>query len=276
MSTKHFIIPFVVLLATARTTHADAVADFKTGTAVALTSATVDLTGGSRASSGSRVIEKRGGSLDFDIQASDLGVSLPITLHLRGRVLGGGSIAFDIDQAYSPRIELGGGHWLSRVTGRLYMLALPLPGTAKHSVGNVRLQIARASSVTAYGDWASMVIAIRRLDLLGGVAQPELDGFWDPNRTLLCSSKVAAKRTLSLSLADVATANGAVVQLKNPRDAGVRVPSGVRVRAGRRSATVTARIEPNFVGTVRLTAAAGGVARSIDVVVHPQADCLFR
>ncbi len=267
----HF--PFLLLLAAARTSHADAVADFTSGTAVRVAAATVDLGDGPRSSSGSAAIAKRSGTLDFTLQASDLGVTLPLTVHLRGSTRGGGWIEYTINDVYSPPVKLGDGHSVSSVTGHLYMLALPLPGRASHEVGNVRLLIAGASNLIAYGDWGKVPIEITKLDLLGGVAQPPLDSFVDPTRLVICSNKVASAHTFALSLVNVAKATGAAIELKTPRDAGVRLPSGIVVPAGRRSATVTARIEPNFVGRVRLTAAAGGVARSLDLVVHPLGDC---
>ena len=275
MSARH-LIPFLVLLAAAHTAHADAVGDFKTGTAVMLETATVNLGDGPRSSSGSGVITKRGGSFDFALQASDLGVNLPITIDLHGRVMGNGWIEFTVDNTYSPRVDLGAGQWLSRVTGRIYLRAFPLPGREKSEVGNVRLHIARASHLVAHGGWGQLTIAIDELTLQGGVPQPPLAGLADASRTVICSNKMPTYHMFVVSLAELATASGAAVELKTPRGAGVHVPSAVVVRGGRRSATVTARIDPSFVGTVRLTAAAGGVARSLDVVVRPPIDCALR
>jgi hypothetical protein len=266
-------LSFLLLAAAANTAHADAVTDFKTGAAVKISTATVDLGDGPRSSSGSSVLAKRAGTLDFDLQASDLGAKVPIRVHLRGTAGSAGRIDYSIDQTFSPRVDLGGGHWLASVTGRLSMLALPLPGRTKQDVGDVRLAIAGPSSLVAYTDFGKITIAITKLDVLGGVVQPPLDTFADPNRTLVCSDKVATTRLLAVSLSSVARGTGAAVELKGPRDAGVRVPSGVVVHTGSRSTTLHAHIEPNFVGTVRLTATAGGIARSLDVVVHPRGDC---
>lgn len=275
MSIKR-LSPFLALLATAGAAHATPVDDFKTGTAVLVESATVDVGNGPRTTSGSGLITKQGGTFMFALRAADLGVELPITIHLRGSVTTGGWIQLDVDNAYSPPIDLGGGHRLSRVTGRLTMRALPRDGSERHEVGNVRLQLAAASSLVAHGDWGSVTIAINKLQLLGGVPQPPLTSFANPSTALICSSGVPTYHTLAVGLIDVATASGASVELDSPQGAGVRVPNAIVVRPGYRTASVRARIEPNFVGTVRLTASAGGIARSLDVTVHPSGDCARR
>jgi hypothetical protein len=272
MSTKR-LIPLLVLLAAAGTAHATPVDDFKAGTAVVVETATVDVGGGPRTSTEGRVIAKQGGTFDFALQASDLGVELPITINLRGTALADGRLQLDIDNTYSPAIDLGGGQSLSRVTGRIVMRALPVPGGELHDVGNARLQLAAASRLVAHGTWGSVTIAIAKLLLIGGVPQPPLDRFTNPSSSLTCSGGVATYHLLAVSLTGLATASGAAVELKGPTGAGVRVPGIVVVRPNRQAASVTARIEPSFVGRVRLTAAAGGVSRSLDVDVRPSSDC---
>ena len=272
MSIKR-LIPFLALLATAGAAHATPVDDFRTGTAVLVESATVDVGNGPRTTTGSGLITKQGGTFAFALRAADLGVELPITINLRGSVTAGGWILLDVDNAYSPPIDLGGGHLLSRVTGRLTMRALPRDGSERHDVGNVRLRLAAASSLVAYGDWGSVTIAINKLQLLGGVPQPPLASFVNPSTTLICSSREPTYHTLAVSLADLATASGASVELDSPQGAGVRVPNAIVVRPGTRTANVRARIEPGFVGRVRLTASAGGIERSLDIAVNPAGDC---
>ena len=254
------------------TAGADPIADFKAGTAVRVATAIAEVGDGTRTSS-SVAITKPAGTFDFTLDAVDLGVKLPIALHLHGKDVGGGWIEYTVDEVYKPEIDLGEGHWVSGVTGRLYLRASPLPGSLKHDVGNVRLQIARASSVTAHGDWGQLTIAIAKLDLFGGIKQPPLESFFDPSKTRICSGKEATKLALVVSLTDAAKATGASVELRGPSGAGVGLPGGIAVAAGKQSAIVTARIQPNFVGTVRLTASAGGIARPLDVVVYPSGDC---
>lgn len=275
MSVKH-LLPVIGLLAAAHTAHADAVADFKAGTTVAVDGGVVDLGDGPRSSSGSGTITKRAGTFDFALQASDLGLEYPVTIRLRGVLLTGGLIDFAVNETYSPRVHVGGGVYLSSLTGHVYMRALPLPGRDRHELGNVRLVIARPSFVVARGDWGSATIAVKKLELLGGIAQPTLAGFTDPTTSLICSGRAPTHHNFTLTLSSLARGTGAAVQLDGPHDTGVRVPSGRVVRAGSRTATVRARIEANFVGRARLTASLAGVARSLDVVVHPSTDCATR
>jgi hypothetical protein len=263
----------LLLLMAASPAHADPVKDFKTGTAAKVAAATVIVGAGARTSTGGATFTKSADSLDFELKASDFGVSLPLTLRMRGTARGAGLIEYNVDQTYSPSVQLGEGHYVSRVTGRVHLRARPLPGLLTHDVGNTSLAIAQASSLVAYGDFGTLTIAIKELDVLGGVKQPPLERISDTTSRVICSDRVATYHAFSVLLANVAKGTGAVVDLSTPRRAGVRMPPSIVVPTGQRSRTVDARIEPNFVGTVRVTASAGGTARSLDVVVRPRASC---
>ena len=269
-------VAVLAVLAAGRTASADAVDDFQAGGVVAVASATVDFGRGPKTSTGSAGIRKVAGTLDLVLQASDLGVDLPITLHLRGTVLRDRQIAYTIDETFSPAVDLGDGTKLARLTGQFYVRAAPVPGTAKQDLGNVALRLDgqdSRSALTAEGTWGRLAIAIGQLELLGGVAQPPLAAFVDAAGVTICSDRIATTHIFEVSLSGVATANGAVVELSSPFGAGVHLPGGIVVRAGNRSASVAARIEPNFVGTVRLAAAAGAAVQALAVVVHPHGDC---
>jgi hypothetical protein len=153
------------------------------------------------------------------------------------------------------------------------MRAVPLQGTERPAVGNVRLILVKAGSLVARTDLGEVAIVIDQLAIQGGVVQPPLADLKDATGTTLCSDRVATYHDFAVALADLATASGAVVDLRAPRGAGLHLPAGVGVRTGRQSATVTARIDPDFVGRVRLTAAAGGVERALDVDVRPSGEC---
>jgi hypothetical protein len=276
MRTKPLYLLSLALLAAAPAAHADPVADFQTGTAVFVETATVDLGNGPRTSTGSGAFTKRERSLDLVVKASSFGVELPINLHLRGTSLRDGTIQYVVEDSYDPAVELGAGHYVKGVSGGVVMRAVPLQGTERPAVGNVRLVLAKAGSLVARTDLGEVPISIDQLAIQGGVVQPPLAGLKDATGTTICSDRVVTYHDFSVALADLATASGAVVDLGVPRGAGVHVPTGVGVRAGRQSATVTARIDPDFVGRVRLTAAAGGVALALDVDVHPSGDCARR
>jgi hypothetical protein len=273
MRTKPLYLLPLALLAAAPAAHADPVADFETGTAAFVETATVDLGNGPRTSTGSGALTKRERSLDLVVKASDFGVELPISLHLRGTSLRDGTIQYVVEESYEPAVKLGAGHSLKGVSGRMVMRAVPLQGTERPAVGNIRLILAKASSLVARTDLGEVAIAIDQLAIQGGVVQPPLADLKDATGTSICSDRVATYHDFTVALADLATASSAVVDLGVPRGAGVHVPIGVGVRAGRQSATVTARIDPDFVGRVRLTAAAGGVERALDIAVRPSGEC---
>jgi hypothetical protein len=252
--------------------HADPAADFATGAAVFVETATVELGNGPRTSTGSGVLAKRAGALDLVLSAASFGVDLPIALHLRGTSLGGGVIEYVVDDSYSPAVALGAGHAIRAVSGRLVMRAAPLQGTERPEVGSVRLVLARGSLV-ASTDLGAIAIAIDQLAIQGGVVQPPLATVKDATATLICSGRLPTFHAFTVALTDLARASGAVVDLGASVGTGVHVPSGVGVRAGSQSATVLARIDPGFVGRARLTAAAGGIERALDIDVRPAADC---
>jgi hypothetical protein len=275
MSIKRFF-PVLLVMASAAVAHASPNDNFRLGTVVQVESATVDTGNGARTSTGSSRITKSGGSLDFTMRAADLGVELPISVDLRGSVLADGKIAFDIDDAYSPGVDLGGGQILSRVAGRITMRALPVLGIEPQDIGNVRLELAADSQLVAYGSWGSTTIAIGKLYLLGGIPQPALSTFTDPSTTRICSGRAPVYRQLRVLLTGAASATGASVELDELTDAGVHVPPTVVVRRGARTADLRARIEPGYVGRVRLTAAARGITRALDIDVRPAIECMSR
>lgn len=263
----------LLVVATAATAEADAVADFRAGRAVAVDAATVDLGNGPRSSTGTAALVKTTGSLDVTLAAADLGIALPITLRLRGSTPSPGRIEFTINQAFSPAVDLGGGQALKQITGRLVLSASPQPGGFAQTIGNARLRLAAPGRLTATGTFGTMAIAVEQLELVGGIRQPAFTGFRDPSRTTICSDRVRTSRTLEVGLASNALGTGAAVELHSANRAGVAVPSAVVVRPGRRTGTVTVQIAPNFVGTVRLTASAGAVVRSLALTINPRSVC---
>ena len=267
MSSKHLFLPLLLAAATA---HADPVADFRAGTTLVVRVATIDL-GGSRTNT-NIILSKQAGTLDFDLRAADLGVKAAITVHLRGVSLGGGTIRYAAKQTYSPAIDLGGGHWVSSVSGSFDVHALPMPGTSGTQQGNVRLVNVGEGSVVATGDWGALTTPITHLDLTGGVPQPALEKLVLQSSALVCSDRVATKRAVTLTLAGPAQSNGATVLLESS-GSGLRVPSGFSVPKGKPSISFDAIVEPNFVGTVQLKAAAGGVTRSLEIAIHSHGDC---
>ncbi len=261
----------VALVAAARLAHADPVADFKSGTTVTVRLTTADAGGGPRTNPGVQVA-KAAGRLDFELQAADLGIDIPITLHLRGASVGSGRILYTIDDSYSPAVDLGNRQLLSRVTGQLLVVATSIPGADNQREGSVRLLSPDSSGyLEAYGSWGTRRISISDVDLIGGVVRP-LVSFVD-QRERLCSDRVRTTRTLTVTLASAAPADGADVDLHSSPRGGVHVPPIAHVPAGRRSAPVTTFIDANFVGVVRVSAASGGVTRNLDLVVRPHREC---
>ncbi len=234
--------------------------------------ATIDLSGSRSVTNVN--LSKRPGSLDFDAPASAIGLQVPVTLHLRGTALRDGWIHYTIAESYSPPVNIGAGHSISSIAASFDAQAMPLPATTRQTHGNVVLSAFGRNTVTARLEFGTLSVPLTRLAIVGGIVQPALYSFVDPSRTTICSSRISTTHAFSINLADLARGNGATVALTAPSTGGVHVPAGITVGAGQRSVTLNARIDANFVGTVRLTATAGGIARSLGVVVHPSIDCL--
>jgi hypothetical protein len=272
MNARHLFFSSLVLFATTAA-RADNVDDFDAGTAVVLEAATVDTGNGPRTSAGSGRIAKASDTLDFALHASDLGVELPLVVHFRGSRLSARRIEYEVGETYAPPVELGGGLRVTGLSGRLTMRVVALPGREAADPGNVRLILAAPTTVVAHTSAGDVSIQIASLAVQGGVAQPPLVVFRDPNADPICSDRVPTYRDLEVSLVGAAQASGAVVALTRPFHTAVGLPPAVVVRARRTSAIVRLRIEPGFVGRVPLVAAAGGVARSLDVDVRPAGEC---
>ena len=263
----------VALLAAARPARADAVTDFKNGTQVWLRTGTAEMNGDGGRTTGDALITKTGGTLDFTLRASDLGMPVSVSIRLRGASLGGGHVLYTFDDIYTPPISIGGGQVVSRLTGQVNAVITRLPGTAPPRIGNARLTLSGASYILAYGTWGTRTISIPQLDLIGGLPQPGLDAFVDNGERLVCSDTVETTQPLAVWLEDPAPIGGAVVELEHPFLGGARVQQSIIVREGRRSANVPVRVAPNFVGTVRVAAAASGIARNIDLSIRPRSEC---
>ena len=264
------LVALAVTLAAGSTVHADPITDFKNGPTVWVRTVTVSLAGSAGRATGI-AITKPAGTLDFTLDATDLGLPLSVPIQLHGVVIGGGQLQFTVDDVYSPAIELGGGHSLSRVTGQLNAFAARLPATSTSRHGNVKLTFADSSYFVVHGSFGSLTIAVAHAELIGGIVQPPLESF--TTRALVCSDTVDTSLPFTVQLTEAARIDAAPVALENPSHDGIRLPSIVGVAAGTRSTIVNAKVVADFVGTVRVTAAASGVTRAIDVVVRPRQDC---
>lgn len=273
MNARPLLFTSLLLFTGARAAHADRIADFAAGTAIVVETTTVDVGNGARTSAGSGRVAKAAGALDFALHAADLGVDLPLVIQFRGARLPDGRIAYTVDETYAPAVELGGGVGVTGVSGRVIMRVISLPGAEAPDPGNVRLLLAAPATLTAHTSAGDVAIAIAKLAVQGGVAQPPLAAFADPGTAPICADRVATYRDLTVSLTGPARGTGAVVALTRPRQTAVRLPPGIVVRAGRTDATVRLRIEPGFAGRVRLTAAAGGVVQPLDLVVRSADAC---
>ncbi len=179
------VVTAILASAAASPTRADVLADFRAGTTVTVGSATVDLGTGPRTSSGTRGLRKTPDSLDVTLSAADLGLALPITVHLRGTLLRDGHLEYTIDDRYDPGVDLGGGERLQQLTGRLVMMATPVPGLATHADGNAWLRLVGPGALDATGTWGTMRVAVDRLELFGGVARRHLRRVRQLRRRLL-------------------------------------------------------------------------------------------
>lgn len=89
------------------------------------------------------------------------------------------------DFLYDPGVDLGGGERLQQLTGRLVMMATPVPGLATHADGNAWLRLVGPGALDATGTWGTMRVAVDRLELFGGVARRHLHRVRQLRRRLL-------------------------------------------------------------------------------------------
>jgi hypothetical protein len=268
MLTKLTIL--TLTLVAALPAHADPITDFKNGTSIYLRTATVSIGGNTGRSVDAVLIHKTAGTLDLTFKASDLGLPVPVTVRARGAVVRS-RIVFTIDETYSPRVDLGGGQYLTRIAGQLTATPSWDPGAPSADQGNVQLDLLDSSTVTAYGTWGTQRISIIDTHFAAGVVQPGLATF-APVTARVCSDRGATMQAFTVRLAAPARTGGAPVELQSAGP-GIRVPRFVIVPSGKQSLTLQAKVAAGFAGTVRLVAASGGAKQPIDVVVHTHSDC---
>jgi hypothetical protein len=260
------------VLVAAAPAHADPLSDFKAGTSVRIDKATLVLasTGASRTSIG-HTIPKTAGSLDFTINANQLGYPVNVPMLVRCTAMPGSKAYCLVDQRFTPIRDVGGGVKVSRISGQLNALASWYPGDVATTRGNVRLAFHDTSFLVAEGTFGIRTVQVKKgTALLGGIIQPTLSTF--TTTATVCSSTVEKRHPFTVRLVGPARTVSAPVELESPAR-GVHLPRIVLVGRNKRETTVYARIDRNFVGTVRLVAAAGGVVRPLAVVVRRREEC---
>jgi hypothetical protein len=253
--------------------HADPISDFRFGTTLYLRSATANLEG-NRTATGGIPLSKPANTLNFNVTAASIGLSLPITLHLTGTPVGGDLVRYTFNETFSPAIDIDGhGHLLTSATGNVYAKFSAVPGL-QTAIGNVLIEsVPGISFINATGDWGTKTIFIEGASFYGGFLPATLKSFvqsdWDP----VCSDTVPVQVPLAVNLNNPAPPTGQWVFLTSAYHLGLSVPAIVVISPGKTSKVFNATVAPNFHGTVHLTAAAGGGQGTLDVEVGLHHDC---
>jgi hypothetical protein len=262
---------------------ADAVADLKAGTSIFMQFGQVMLNG-KQYSDGGYLVPKPANTLSFDIPASAIGMSLPITMHVDGQPISGSNeILFSISGNYGSGVVIdSGGDTLTGVSGSFRATATIFAGGDKPSCGHgacqgdVYLQIVNGGSIIASGSWGNAPIQIIAGAGIGGVTQPALASFYVGTTDEICASgpNAVTQVPLVITLAGPAPTGGTRVDLQAPAHAGLTdIPSSLIIPAGHTYAWWWANLTPDFSGIVDVTASAGGAFSTIDIDVGSTADC---
>ncbi len=267
-----------------RPSHADSVTDVANGTSIFVQYAHAILDGNSYRTAGI-VVAKPAGTLNFPLPASAIGLNLPITLHLSGTSIGGNIIQFTFNDAFSDVDITGNGDLLTGASGVLLVIASPLAG-AQSAIcnntscpGDVSLELVGAT-VTATGTWGSEPVTLESARGVGGVPRARMNGLVAPTTSTdshgtvypFCSATNATTPgDLVVALTGVAPSGGTRVDLTAPH--GFGLPTSIIVPQGLTSYDVPFTVPVNFVGSIELTAAAGGAVSSAELVVDPAIDC---
>ncbi|HEY1547512.1 MAG TPA: hypothetical protein VGG28_06825 [Kofleriaceae bacterium] len=258
-------------------------ADLKTGTSIFMQFGQVTLNG-KQYSDGGYLVPKPANTLSFDIPASAIGMSLPITMHVVGQpVANSNEILFSVTGNYGSGIVIdSGGDTLTGVNGSFIATATIFAGGDKPSCGHgacqgdVYLQLVRGGSIIASGSWGNATIQIVAGAGVGGVTQPALASFHVATTDQLCASgpNAVSQVPLVITLAGPAPTGGTRVDLQVPSHAGLTdIPSSLTIPAGHTYAWWWADLTPGFSGIVDVTASAGGAFSTLDVDVGSSADC---
>ena len=274
-------IGLVAMLAVPGAARADVTSDFQNGSSIFIVHSRVRTGSVATRRTGTR-IPKPAGALSFTVDVADLGVDLPIEVHLEGKSRGGGLIEFTFDDAY-PEVDITGrgDMLLTRATGSVLVRLATMRGADAptcHGIdcgGNVYVNVV-SGSATAYGSWGSTTFTIDEAFGVGGVPRPRLGQLTPPPPTRnsqgtytlpLCSSSTPTIARFGIWLGAPAPEGGARIDVTTPS------PSTLRLAAGARSTVVGVKVPASFVGTLRVTAAAGGSVQSHDLVVRPASEC---
>jgi hypothetical protein len=260
------VLGVAAVLCAASPALADPFGAFRSGTTVRLRNATAS-TDANRRSTGGVSLTKAAGTLDFDVAASDLGIPLPITAHLRGEPIGDALVSYSF--SWSGSLVLDRAHTLTGLTGALYARFAPVPGT-RASVGNVEMDVLPiVSTITATGNWGRTVVSVEEASLDGGYPTVPLARYARTESSTICSSpRSSTTLSLSIEIGAAAPASGEWVFVKSANHRGLALPTVVFVPAGKRSATFRGTIAPSFAGTVHTIARAGGRTLTLDLAVN--------
>ena len=271
----------------ARFAHADAAHDFKNGTSLYIKYASAHFDD-EFSNEAAVLASKPAGTLDFALPASAIGVQLPITLNLHGTILSSNRVQFTFNDSFGSGVDItGAGDMLTSADGTVVVQTTLMPGAdgpqCDHTscIGDVYLDL-ESGTVNAHGTFGNKVITIDEAFGIGGVPRAKIKGVFPPPPAEdahgaydlpFCTSSVKQHAPFLVELETPAPTGGTRVDFSWPAGGGVAFPNTVIVPGGKDAVTVDMTVGANFVGTVHVTAAAGGAGASTDFTVAPASAC---
>jgi hypothetical protein len=243
---------------------ADPIDAFKSGTTLRLRFAKVQADHHRWAASGISLI-KAADTLDLDLRATDLGVPLPTTIHLRGDLIGNGIVVYSF--TWSGIIPVDRERTLTDATGALFARVSAAPGD--RSTGTVAVDVLPSlSTITLTGNWGKTLVTVEQTSLDGGFPPAPLARYARTESAAICSSpRSPVSLPLYVEIDGVAPPWGQWVFLKSSDHPGLALPAIVPIPAGKRSNVFHGTIAPSFAGTVHTIAQASGREVSLDLHV---------
>jgi hypothetical protein len=270
------LLAVILAVFAARGALAGPVEEVRAGSGVRFLSARA-LFEGTTFSTGSWVLPKLPGTLDLWVPLATVGLAHPQVVHLVGHQ-SGTTLTWTFDETLAPDLVSGSTH-IQRVWGQIVAQAQLIPGATPCAgascAADVQLTPGPGSSIqvsgcadTFVGCWGfSKSISVAGFLALAGLPRPQLTSLVVDLPASGCSSAGEVHAPGTVQIAAPAPASGAVVTVWSTDPVGVQVAS-VTIAAGHQTGSFTARVAPNYVGSARVTAAAGGFSQSVLINRH--------
>ncbi len=230
---------------------------------------------------GDETVMKAAGTLNVSLPFSSLGLDAPGSLHLTGS-RHGDEVWWDFDQPLSVSIDKF--NWTRHIEGRLVARVEEMGADTRLTCAGGPCPYSLFIDAIDTGSWVRLhgttspfwewsELAELGFELFSGPRRPRLSSLQISRAGGVCERDAQRRMTAELVLDDPAPPGGAAVDLVSS-DAGVRVPSRLRIPAGRIRGTFTLELPSGHPGDAELTAAAGGIQLTESLAGNEYVLCL--